>query len=477
MSLLLEALKKAELAKQGALAANAQPEELDSGSIRFEEPDEPTLRPDQMPKFDTSEIERAPAPVATPAPVAEQVPIAAAPSRPPAPPPSDADVVSPPRPNPQRDAARQMFEAKEVDYNPKRPFYITLGVLGLAAVGYGVYLWWQLQPHYSVNTAAIQNAPKSAPISKPVAPPPPVTDPQTEQAATPAAEDKVQTATATPSAGAQPALSAPAGPAAVVANAPSATAASKPAPTSSEALPRASSAQRPARAGVAAPAAATPAATAGTLPAAPQAAAAPRPARLPIKITPPAMQGNAVLENAYAAFQSGDFDKARSEYEQVLGREATNRDALLGLAAIDVRTRDYETAEMRYLKLIELDPRDTLAQAALIALQGNVDPVQLESRIKNLIAAQPDATHLYFALGNQYSAQSRWGEAQDAYFRAFSADPENADFAFNLAVSLDHLRQRRVAADYYRKAVALAGTRPVGFDRRQAETRAQELER
>jgi uncharacterized protein HemY len=113
----------------------------------------------------------------------------------------------------------------------------------------------------------------------------------------------------------------------------------------------------------------------------------------------------------------------------------------------------------------------------LIALQGNVDPVQLESRIKNLIAAQPDATHLYFTLGNQYSAQARWGEAQDAYFRAFSAEPGNADFAFNLAVSLDHLRQRKIAADYYRKAVALAGKRPVGFDRKQAETRAQELER
>ena len=151
--------------------------------------------------------------------------------------------------------------------------------------------------------------------------------------------------------------------------------------------------------------------------------------------------------------------------------------ALLGLAAIDVRTRDFETAELRYLKLIELDPRDTHAQAALIALQGNVDPVQLESRIKNTLATQPDATHLYFTLGNQYSAQARWGEAQEAYFKAYSADPENADFAFNLAVSLDHLRQRRLAAEYYRKALALAGTRAVGFDRRQAETRAQELER
>lgn len=183
-----------------------------------------------------------------------------------------------------------------------------------------------------------------------------------------------------------------------------------------------------------------------------------------------------MLESAFAAFQRGELDRARSEYQQVLGRETNNRDALLGLAAIDVRTRDYETAELRYLKLLELDPRDVHAHAALISLHGNVDPVQLESRIKNLIAVQPDATHLYFTLGNQYAAQSRWAEAQDAYFKAYSAEPENADFAFNLAVSLDHLRQGRLAGEYYRRAVSVSGTRVVGFDRKQAEARAKELE-
>ncbi|MFM9966982.1 MAG: tetratricopeptide repeat protein [Burkholderiales bacterium] len=203
----------------------------------------------------------------------------------------------------------------------------------------------------------------------------------------------------------------------------------------------------------------------------------PQPARLPIRVKPPAFQANAVLESAYAAFQRGELDRARTEYQQVLGREANNRDAMLGLAAIDVRTRDYETAELRYLKLIELDPRDAHAHGALIAIQGNLDPVQLESRIKNMIASQPDATHLYFTLGNQYAAQSRWSEAQDAYFKAYSAEPDNADFAFNLAVSLDQLRQRRPAAEYYRKALGLAGNRVVGFDRKQAETRARELER
>jgi Flp pilus assembly protein TadD len=189
------------------------------------------------------------------------------------------------------------------------------------------------------------------------------------------------------------------------------------------------------------------------------------------------VQTNEVLENAYAALQRGDLARAREGYSVVLSREQNNRDALLGLAAIDVRNRDFDTAELRYLKLLELDPRDTHAHAGLIALQGNVDAVQSESRVKNLIASQPDATHLYFTLGNQYAAQSRWIEAQDAYFKAHSAEPENADYAYNLAVSLDQLRQRQLALEYYKRALALTGTKPAAFDRAQVETRIRDLSR
>jgi len=148
------------------------------------------------------------------------------------------------------------------------------------------------------------------------------------------------------------------------------------------------------------------------------------------------------------------------------------------LAAIDLRTGNIDTAEARYLKLLELDPRDMLAQSGLISLRGGSgDPVQTESRLKSLIATNPDATHLQFTLGNQYAIQARWREAQDAYFKAYSAEPENPDFAFNLAVALDQLRQTRLAAEFYRRAIALAAKRPAAFDIEKAKTRLTEIER
>lgn len=183
-----------------------------------------------------------------------------------------------------------------------------------------------------------------------------------------------------------------------------------------------------------------------------------------------------MLERAYEAFQRGDLGMSRDGYQTVLQREPTNRDALLGLAAIDARLRNYDTAEARYLRLLELDPRDANAHAGLISLRGQVDPVQSESRLKTLIANNPEATHLYFVLGNQYALQARWPEAQAAYFKAYTGNPDNADFAFNLAVSLDQLRQPKAALQYYARAVALAAYRPGSFDRDQAAARIQELQ-
>ena len=98
-----------------------------------------------------------------------------------------------------------------------------------------------------------------------------------------------------------------------------------------------------------------------------------------------------------------------------------------------------------------------------------------ESRVKSMIADNPGAHVLNFTLGNQLAQQGRWPEAQQEYFKAFSAEPENADFAYNLAVSLDHLRQPKLALEYYRRALSLAQTRGASFDLNAAQARVAQL--
>ncbi len=158
----------------------------------------------------------------------------------------------------------------------------------------------------------------------------------------------------------------------------------------------------------------------------------------------------------YAAYQEGRLEAARNEYQLALREEPGNRDALLGLAALDMREQRYDSADAMYRQLLRTDPRDPYAHAGLLALRGQgIDPVTAESRLKTLLATEPDSAVLNFALGNQYAQQARWAEAQQAYFKAVVAEPDNPDYAYNLAVSLEHLRQAGPALDYYRRALAL----------------------
>jgi tetratricopeptide (TPR) repeat protein len=156
--------------------------------------------------------------------------------------------------------------------------------------------------------------------------------------------------------------------------------------------------------------------------------------------------------------------------------EATNRDALLGLAGVEARSGRYAIAEALYLRVLQADPRDAHAQAGLIGLRGGrVDPVAAESRVKSLLAAEPGAAVLHFTLGNQLAQQGRWPEAQQEFFKAFAAEPGNPDFAYNLAVSLEHLRQPRLALDYYQRALELSGKASASFDAGAARERVNQL--
>jgi len=161
------------------------------------------------------------------------------------------------------------------------------------------------------------------------------------------------------------------------------------------------------------------------------------------------------LMQAYEALQQGNLALARNLYQQVLQAEPRSIDALLGLGAIAWKEGRIEEAGQRYQRVLELEPRNPYAQAGLIAIIGGADPQASESRLRQLIAREPSA-FLYFTLGNLYADQGQWPGAQQAYFQAFQLQPDNSDYAFNLAVGLEHLGQIRPALDYYRKALDLS---------------------
>jgi|SRR5579859_933333 len=164
---------------------------------------------------------------------------------------------------------------------------------------------------------------------------------------------------------------------------------------------------------------------------------------------------NPTLMQAYEALQRGEFAQARSLYQQVLHMEPRSVDALLGLGAIAWKEGRIEDATQHYQRVLELEPRNAFAQAGLIAIVGGADRQGSESRLKQLIAREP-SPFLYFTLGNLYAEQGQWPGAEQAYFQAYQQQPDNPDYAFNLAIGLEHLGQTRLALEHYRKALDLS---------------------
>ena len=164
------------------------------------------------------------------------------------------------------------------------------------------------------------------------------------------------------------------------------------------------------------------------------------------------VQKDAWLRQAYAAYQAGNDELALTLYNQVLEVDPGNRNALLARAAINVQNNNNPAAIRDYQTLLLANPKDSLAMASLISV-ASYAPGEIETQLKLMIRDEPESPYLHFALANAYGAQNRWREAQGHYFEAFENNPNDPNYAYNLAVSLEHISQPQIAISYYRRAL------------------------
>ncbi len=184
----------------------------------------------------------------------------------------------------------------------------------------------------------------------------------------------------------------------------------------------------------------------------------------------------ALLDDAWLSYDNGQYESAKKMYEEALSIEGNNRDALLGLGAISVLQKDNVRARSLYSTLLELDPRDPIATAAIASLRSGAGSLDSdESYILSMLQKNSEAPHLNFSLANIYAQQNKWPSAQQYYFKAWQIDSDNADYIFNLAVSLDQLDKNQQAIKFYKDSLLKAKNKQVRFSREAAQKRINEL--
>lgn len=167
---------------------------------------------------------------------------------------------------------------------------------------------------------------------------------------------------------------------------------------------------------------------------------------------------NPTLMSAYNAYLAGQDAEAQTLYKKVLQQDVRNVDALLGLAVIAERQGRLVDATAWYKKVLDVEPRNVTALASIYSSQQLVDDSAL-SKLKNLVAKEPNNASLHAELGSIYAEQALWPEAQQAYFEAYRLNP-SAENAFNLAIGLDQMGKAKLALPYYLEAQALSQRQP-----------------
>jgi len=183
----------------------------------------------------------------------------------------------------------------------------------------------------------------------------------------------------------------------------------------------------------------------------------------------------ALLQDAYVAAGSGDGARASRLYQQVVELDSNNGDAWIGLASLAANSGDSAGATRAYRRALEIDPGDGIALGGLLGLQSGVDAQEAESRLRLLIVHDGAQPALLAALGKMLARQGRWLEAQETFFKALAADPSQPDVAFNLAVSLERIRQPLPALSFYQRALELAHGHSARFDPAVAQERVAAL--
>ena len=163
-----------------------------------------------------------------------------------------------------------------------------------------------------------------------------------------------------------------------------------------------------------------------------------------------------LLQTAIGQHQSGQWQRAKAQYQHILQMDPRQADALHLLGLIEHQQGDSMRALAHIQQAIHQRPGEALFYFNLANMQQDLD--QLDAAVASFeraLALQPDDVACAIGLGTALRAQNRLDEAVACYRQALVRQPDCAELHYNLGNVLLAQNQLDAAAASYREALRL----------------------
>jgi len=152
--------------------------------------------------------------------------------------------------------------------------------------------------------------------------------------------------------------------------------------------------------------------------------------------------------------RAGRLSEAAAVYQQILGSEPANSDALHLLGLIAHQIGQLDTAVDLIRQAVSIKPSGPMYYNLGLVLQTQGNLAAAVENYRKAIAINPDDAKVYSNLGAVLQLQGNFDAAIKCYLRAVALNPEDAGAHSNLGVALDLQGNNDAAITSYRRAIA-----------------------
>src|SRR5215218_9654160 len=167
----------------------------------------------------------------------------------------------------------------------------------------------------------------------------------------------------------------------------------------------------------------------------------------------------------YRAIRKGDYEEAEKIFRDLLGKDAHDNEARLGLSFTLLKVRNLQGAYDNAARVLMLDPLSARAHALLgTAILGAGEFRVSVEEFRTALALDQNEALAVAGLAMVDFYENRLPLALPALRRAVSMDPEEPDYVFNLGQAAARSEKYKEAADSYERFLYIAPK--TDFDRR-----------